>query len=69
MLMFVLWYCHKRGREVRLEKEKLAAADVEGRVEELSDADSSSVATPLALESGPAPALIEPAPHSMFSRK
>ena len=21
MLLFVLWYCHKRGREVRLEKE------------------------------------------------
>ena len=25
MLLFVFWYCHKRGREVRLEKEKLAA--------------------------------------------
>lgn len=25
MLLFVLWYCHKRGREVRLEKE---ASDV-----------------------------------------
>ena len=23
MLLFVFWYCHKRGREVRLEKERL----------------------------------------------
>lgn len=22
MLLFVLWYCHKRGREVRLEKDR-----------------------------------------------
>ena len=22
MLLFVLWYCHKRGKEVRLEKER-----------------------------------------------
>ena len=29
MLLFVLWYCHKRGRETRLEQERLAAADVE----------------------------------------
>lgn len=40
--MFVLWYCHKRGREVRLEQEKAeaeAAAAVDGadRVEELAD--------------------------------
>ena len=33
--MTVLWYCHKRGREVRLEKE--ASQRVEGRVEELPD--------------------------------
>jgi len=25
LLLFVFWYCHKRGREVRLETEKLAA--------------------------------------------
>ncbi|KAJ4382197.1 hypothetical protein N0V86_002528 [Didymella sp. IMI 355093] len=25
ILLFVFWYCHKRGREVRLEKERLAA--------------------------------------------
>ena len=23
MLLFVFWYCHKRGREVRLEKERI----------------------------------------------
>lgn len=40
LLMFVLWYCHKRGREVRLEKEKSdAEAPIDGsdRIEELPD--------------------------------
>ena len=41
MLLFVLWYCYKRGREVRLEKERLA---VEGGASAASsineDADS-----------------------------
>ncbi|KAH7261356.1 uncharacterized protein BKA55DRAFT_591502 [Fusarium redolens] len=40
VLMFVLWYCHKRGREVRLEREKsLAETPVDGsdRIEELPD--------------------------------
>lgn len=40
VLMFVLWYCHKRGREVRLEKEKSdAEAPIDGsdRIEELPD--------------------------------
>jgi hypothetical protein len=27
--MFVFWYCHKRGRETRLEKEGLAAKEAE----------------------------------------
>lgn len=69
--MFVLWYCHKRGREVRLEKEKAAAADMEGRVEELSDADSGigSVSVTPALEAGSSPALIEPAHSSTSGRK
>lgn len=41
VLMFVLWYCHKRGREVRLEREKSASAVEAGsRIEELSDDDS-----------------------------
>lgn len=29
LLLFVFWYCHKRGRETRLEKEGLAAKDAE----------------------------------------
>ncbi|KAI1065583.1 hypothetical protein LB507_000980 [Fusarium sp. FIESC RH6] len=40
LLMFVLWYCHKRGREVRLEREKSAAEtplDGSSRIEELPD--------------------------------
>ena len=38
--MFVLWYCYKRGREVRLDKEKTDAegeVDGSGRVEKLPD--------------------------------
>lgn len=29
VLLFVFWYCHKRGRETRLEKERLAAEDAQ----------------------------------------
>lgn len=51
MLLFVLWYCHKRGREVRLEREK-SADGVSGkdRVEELPDdpaLPASSTGTPV----------------------
>lgn len=40
LLMFVLWYCHKRGREVRLEQEKSTSEspiDGSSRIEELPD--------------------------------
>ena len=40
MLLFVFWYCHKRGREVRLERErneKGEPVDSNGRVIELDD--------------------------------
>ncbi|RGP65038.1 ring-like domain-containing [Fusarium longipes] len=40
LLMFVLWYCHKRGREVRLEREKSTSetpVDGSSRIEELPD--------------------------------
>ena len=29
VLLFVFWYCHKRGRETRLEKEGLAAQEAD----------------------------------------
>ncbi|RKF80557.1 hypothetical protein GcC1_035025 [Golovinomyces cichoracearum] len=35
VLLFVLWYCHKRGREERLEQE--ARTNGESRIEELDD--------------------------------
>ncbi|GAB0139245.1 hypothetical protein EsDP_00007458 [Epichloe bromicola] len=35
LLLFVLWYCHKRGREVRLESER--SIDGSDRIEELPD--------------------------------
>ncbi|KAK3182355.1 hypothetical protein K4F52_006358 [Lecanicillium sp. MT-2017a] len=38
LLLFVLWYCHKRGRETRLDRERTESAlDGEDRVEELPD--------------------------------
>ncbi|KAF2997672.1 hypothetical protein E8E13_005956 [Curvularia kusanoi] len=48
ILLFVFWYCHKRGREVRLEKERLAAetasAEASGASSAVaSDADDDSV--------------------------
>lgn len=44
VLLFVFWYCHKRGREVRLEGEKLAAGESSSSVE-ASDLEDSSVFT------------------------
>jgi hypothetical protein len=38
VLLFVFWYCHKRGKETRLEKERLAAEDAEAD----SDVDATS---------------------------
>jgi len=38
VLLFVFWYCHKRGRETRLERERLAA----GNEDADSDIDQTS---------------------------
>ncbi|KAB8279723.1 hypothetical protein BDV30DRAFT_5563 [Aspergillus minisclerotigenes] len=38
ILLFVLWYCHKRGREVRLENERLVT---EEEIEKLNEQSSS----------------------------
>ncbi|KAF2828343.1 hypothetical protein CC86DRAFT_380303 [Ophiobolus disseminans] len=47
LLLFVFWYCHKRGRETRLEKERLATEEGESSrasgassADEKEDADS-----------------------------
>ncbi|KAJ4322612.1 hypothetical protein N0V84_004750 [Fusarium piperis] len=77
LLMFVLWYCHKRGREVRLEREKSeteAPIDGSGRIEELPDdpqlpapetaTSSTNPATtrePVSPLSEPSPVVVEPA--------
>ena len=49
VLMFVLWYCHKRGREVRLEHEKSGEGtdlvDENDRIEELPDDPQPPAAT------------------------
>ncbi|KAK4448089.1 Nse1 non-SMC component of SMC5-6 complex-domain-containing protein [Podospora aff. communis PSN243] len=56
LLLFVLWYCHKRGKEERLEREKsgLAAAtgvvDGSDRIEELPDDPTLPAPTPTIVE-------------------
>lgn len=41
VLLFVFWYCHKRGRETRLEKERLAAEEGQSSTSSINeDADS-----------------------------
>jgi len=42
LLLFIFWYCHKRGRETRLEKERLAA-EGESDLESVSDISESIV--------------------------
>jgi len=65
ILLFVLWYCHKRGKEVRLEREKteLEAAtgvvDGSGRIEELPD-DPTLPAPAAATAAAPTPTIVEP---------
>jgi hypothetical protein len=41
VLLFVFWYCHKRGREVRLEKEASSAGQERALKEDESDVDAS----------------------------
>ena len=62
LLLFVLWYCHKRGREVRLEKEKSEVGVVDGadRIEELPD-DLALPAPPTATKTTETPVVVEPA--------
>jgi hypothetical protein len=47
-LLFVFWYCHKRGRETRLEKENLAAdaGDSDASVT-ASDMEDSAIQEPV----------------------
>lgn len=73
LLLFVFWYCHKRGRETRLAREKLSAEDAgsDGESNYASEIDESTVLEKeagdvdppiklndsLALEEKPSPAL------------
>ncbi|KAL4817957.1 hypothetical protein BDW67DRAFT_158241 [Aspergillus spinulosporus] len=41
ILLFVLWYCHKRGREVRLENERLVT---EGEIEKMNQESTEGTA-------------------------
>ncbi|KAL9127958.1 MAG: hypothetical protein Q9217_003271 [Psora testacea] len=51
VLLFVFWYCHKRGREVRLEKERLLTeAEIAKLDEDSAEASSSAPPTTTAPE-------------------
>ncbi|KAE8356519.1 hypothetical protein BDV28DRAFT_126779 [Aspergillus coremiiformis] len=39
ILLFILWYCHKRGREVRLENERLVTEEEIAKLNEQSSSD------------------------------
>jgi hypothetical protein len=43
VLLFVFWYCHKRGREVRLENEKLAAGGTASDGASISSLEASTI--------------------------
>lgn len=51
VLLFVLWYCHKRGREVRLDNERLAAeakaakTNDEGEVDKIQAPETLAITT------------------------
>jgi hypothetical protein len=58
VLLFFFWYCHKRGKEVRLEKEeKEKTVDSNGRIVELED---DAMLPPPGAEAGAMPAMNEP---------
>ncbi|KAI9824309.1 MAG: hypothetical protein M1826_007406 [Phylliscum demangeonii] len=75
VLLLVFWYCHKRGREVRLAKEKTTASEGgrahglrdDGRVEELEDDyttdGASSMASAASAGRAAQPVLAEPSHH------
>ncbi|KAK3390310.1 RING-like domain-containing protein [Podospora didyma] len=71
LLLFVLWYCHKRGRETRLEKEKTDAEadgkdtiDGSSRIEELPDDPTLPAAgTPVVVEPPRDEVAFAPAPR------
>ncbi|RDA85290.1 hypothetical protein CP532_5909 [Ophiocordyceps camponoti-leonardi (nom. inval.)] len=61
LLLFVLWYCHKRGREERLERERSAmAVDGADRIEEL--ADDPALPPPESVEDDVLPSASSPQP-------
>ncbi|KAL9098492.1 MAG: hypothetical protein Q9163_005856 [Psora crenata] len=56
VLLFVLWYCHKRGREVRLQKEHLLT---EAESATLEDGVATTSSSPSAATGGPEETFIE----------
>ncbi|PYH42359.1 uncharacterized protein BP01DRAFT_134587 [Aspergillus saccharolyticus JOP 1030-1] len=45
ILLFVLWYCHKRGREVRLENERLVTEEEIGKLNDENSAEHEQIRT------------------------
>jgi cell division protein FtsN len=54
VLLFVLWYCHKRGREVRLENERLVTEEEIRKLNEESSPDERIRATETLTTTAPA---------------
>lgn len=56
MLLFVFWYCHKRGKEVRLENERrlteeeVRKLDVEYQIEHPGEVPTTTAATGASME-------------------
>jgi len=61
LLLFVLWYCHKRGREVRLEKEEKERQEADDRIEELPDDPVLPAPAPAPAGGAATPVVVEPA--------
>ena len=57
MLLFVFWYCHKRGREVRLDKERIAtsaeASETETDLEDSTVLESEAAEPTLSTDNDP----------------
>ncbi|KAF2834904.1 hypothetical protein M501DRAFT_922298, partial [Patellaria atrata CBS 101060] len=52
ILLFVFWYCHKRGREVRLEKEAARSAESASPVSSDSELSASDILEPVKTPAG-----------------
>lgn len=65
VLLFVFWYCHKRGREVRLEKERLLTEAEVAALKKADSTPSTSTSDPSTNETSPPLTTTAPAGASL----